>query len=98
MHINTTGYARLVVYISDKLTYRRGHLMEAKEESNGPPHIVIKLREMDAMFLYNEYSSSSYSRGGGAKLTKAKILSRMEPILKGSTIQRERQSPLLTQI
>ena len=53
MHIITAGYETLVVYISDDITYSRGHVMEENEESNAPPHIIIKLRVMDAMFLYN---------------------------------------------
>ena len=74
-------------YIREDTPQKDSHLMEAKEESNAPPHVIMKLREIDAMLLYNEYSSSSYSSGLGIKLTRPKIFSRMLPILDKFTNQ-----------
>ena len=72
---------RLAVYIKNTLPYELVYLLDTFMYGEGPPHIIICLRNIKIMFLYNEYTAMAYYKGGSIKMNRAKIFLRMKPIL-----------------
>lgn len=81
VHYNKNATIRTLLYAKKYVTYQRISLNE-NEKDEYPPYVAIKLNCVTVIIIYNEHTKCAYKKGGGVRLYKEKMLTRLANFLK----------------